>query len=81
MIGIFRHDDIGDQPLGRQAALDQPCRRRRLHHRCLADTAGVFRPTGDDHLVLRWDDVEPLRAIFADHVHRAAADGIFGRRA
>jgi hypothetical protein len=24
-------------------------------------------------LVLRRDDVEPLRAIFADHVHRAAA--------
>jgi hypothetical protein len=31
-------------------------------------------------LVLRRDDVEPLRAVFADHMHRAAAaraDGIF----
>ncbi len=28
---------------------------------------------GDDHLVLCRDDVEPLRAIFADDMHRAAA--------
>ena len=45
----------------------------RLHHRFLACAAGVFRPPRHDHLVLRRDDVEPLRAIFADHVHRAAA--------
>ncbi len=65
--------DVGDQPLGRQATFDQPRRRRCLHHRFLAGAAGVFRPAGDDHLVLRGDDVEPLRAIFADHMHRAAA--------
>jgi len=60
MIGIFRHDDLGDQPLGRQAAFNQPGRRRRLHDRTLAAAAGVFRPARDDDLVLRRDDVEPL---------------------
>ena len=73
MVGIFRDRDMGNQPLGRQAALDQPRRRRCLHHRPLAATAGVFRPARDDHLVLRRDDVEPLRPIFADYMHRAAA--------
>ena len=73
MVGIFGDDDMSNQPLGRQAALDQPSRRRSLHHCCLASAAGVFRPAGDDHLVLRRDDVEPLRAVFADHMHRPAA--------
>jgi hypothetical protein len=50
MIGIFRHHDMRDQPLGRQPAFDQP--RRRLHHRFLAGAAGVFRAARDDHLVL-----------------------------
>ena len=71
---------MSDQPLGRQAAFDQPRRGPRLHHRFLACAAGVFRPPRHDHLVLRRNDVEPLRAIFADHVHRAAAawaGGIF----
>ena len=71
---------MGNQLLGRQAALDQPRRCRRLHHRPLAGAAGVFRPARHDHFVLRRDDVEPLRAIFADHMHRAAAawtGGIF----
>jgi hypothetical protein len=44
-----------------------------LHDRALAGAAGVFRPARDDHPVLRRDDVEPLRAIFPDHVQRAAA--------
>jgi hypothetical protein len=34
--------------------------------------AGVFRPARYDHLVLRRDDVEPLRAIFADHMRTSA---------
>jgi hypothetical protein len=80
VVGIFRDRDMGNQPLGWQTALDQPRRRRCLDHCPLAAAAGVFRPARDDHLVLRWDDVEPLRAVFADHMHRAAAartDGIF----
>jgi len=76
---------MGDQLLGRQAALDQPRRRhgsspwaegpRRLDHPLLALAAGVFRPAGDDDLVLRRDHVEPLRAVFADRSHRLAATG------
>ena len=34
--------------LGRQPALDQPCRGRRLYHCALAGTAAVLRPAGDD---------------------------------
>jgi hypothetical protein len=80
VVGIFRDHDMGNQLLGRQAALDQPRWRRRLHHRPLAGAAGVFRPARHDHLILRRDDVESLRAVSADHVHRAAtarAGGIF----
>jgi hypothetical protein len=80
VVGVFRDDDMGNQLLCRQAALDQPRRRRRLHDCPLAAAAGVFRPPRHDHLVLRRDDIEPLRAVFADHMHRAAAaraGGIF----
>jgi hypothetical protein len=80
VVGVLRHHDMGDQPLGWQAAFDQPCRRRRLDHAVLAGAAGVFRAARDDHPVLRRNDVEPLRAILADHMHRAAAaraGGIF----
>ena len=73
MVGVFRHDDVGDELLGRQATLDQPRRRRRLHDCPLTGAAGIFRPSGDDHLVVRRDDIEALRAVFADHMHRAAA--------
>jgi hypothetical protein len=41
----------------------------------LAGTAGVFWPPGDNDPILRGDDVEPLRTILADHVHRAATTG------
>jgi len=85
VVGVFRHQHVGDQLLGRQAALDQPRRRhgsspwaegpRRLDHPLLALAAGVFRPAGDDDLVLRRDHVEPLRAVFADRSHRLAATG------
>ena len=73
VLAILGDDYMGNQSFGRQAALDQPGRRRRLHNRRLTAAAGVFRPARDDHLVLRRDDVEPLRAIFADHMHRSAA--------
>jgi hypothetical protein len=35
--------------------------------------AGVFRPAGDEHAVLRRDPVQPLRAVLADHLHRGPA--------
>jgi hypothetical protein len=82
VVGIFRHHDMGDQPLGRQAAFDQPRRCWRLDHRFLAGAAGVFRAARDDNPVLCRDDVEPLRAILPDHMHRAAAaraGGVFRR--
>ena len=47
MIGIFRHQHLGDGRLGRQATLDQPRRRRRLHHEVFAGAAGVFGPAHD----------------------------------
>ena len=73
MIGIFPDHDIGDQLLGRQPALDQPWRRRRLHHRARATPAGIFGPARDDHLILRRDHVEAFGAILADDMHRATA--------
>jgi hypothetical protein len=37
--------------------------------------AGVARPDGDDHAILRRDDVEPMRAVLADLHHLPAAAG------
>ena len=44
MIGVFGDEHVGDGRLGRQAALDQPRRRRRLDDDVLAGAAGVFGP-------------------------------------
>ena len=60
MVGVFGDNDLGNQLLGRQPALDQSGRRRCLHNRLLAGAAGIFWPPGDNDLVSRWDDVEPL---------------------
>ena len=48
MIGVFRDEDMGERAFGRQPALDQPGRRRRLDDALLAAPAGVFGPHGDD---------------------------------
>jgi hypothetical protein len=82
MPGIFGDQHIGDHRLGRQPALDQPLRRRRLNHAIRAGPAGIFGTMCDDHAELRRHDVEPLRRLLADHMHRRAAAGavgIFGR--
>ena len=80
VIGVLGHHDVGDQRLGRQAALDQPRRRRRLDDagdvigaRLLARPAGVLRPPRDDHAHLGRNLVEPLRRVLADDVQLAAA--------
>ena len=80
MIGVLRHDDVGDEPLGRQPALDQPRRRRRLDDAgdlvgagLLARAAGELRPPRHDHGELGRHLVEPLRHVLADHVQRAVA--------
>ena len=71
-----------DHCLGRQSALDQPLRCRRLHHCAGARPARIFGPPRHQHPVLRRDDVEPLRLLLADHMHRplaARARRVFGR--
>ena len=65
-IGIFGHDDMGDERLGRNAVLDQPFRCRRLAHFALTGSAGVFRTAQDEHLELRGGYVEPLGDILAN---------------
>ena len=72
VVGVFADQHMGDQRLGRQPALDQPRRCRRLDHGALAGAAAILRPAGDDHPELRRDDVEPLGDVLADPVQRAA---------
>ena len=75
MVGIFGDQNLGDRGLGRQAALDQPRRRRGLHDTVLACPAGVFGPAGDEHPELRRHDVQPLAPVLADPVQLALAAG------
>lgn len=74
MIGVFRYDYIGDEPFRRDAALDQPRRRRRLNHGLLA-VAAVFGAAGDDNAQSSRDNVETLGLVLADHVHLLTAAG------
>jgi hypothetical protein len=76
--GIFGDQDVGDHRLGRQSALDQPFGCRRLHHRLLAGPAGIFGTVRHDHPELRRDHIQPLRGLFADHMHRRVATGAVG---
>ena len=78
MIGILRHHDIGDHCLGRQAALDQARRCRRLHHTIRACAAGKLRPACHDHPINSGDLVETLGCVLADDVQRALALGTAG---
>ena len=80
MIGVFRHHDIRDHGLGRQAALNQPRRRRglddtgnRIGAGLLARAARVLRSLRHDHAHLGRHLVEPLRGVLADDVQLAAA--------
>ena len=66
VIGVLRHQHLGDRRLGRQPAFDQTRRCRRLHHHILASPAGVFGPAYDQHAELCRHDVEPLGDILAD---------------
>jgi hypothetical protein len=83
MIGVACHQHMGDHRLGWDAALDQPCRRRCLHHDACARPAGELRTPGHDHPKLRRDHIQPLRAVLADHRHAcpaARARGVLGRQ-
>ena len=59
--------------LGRQAALDEARRCRRLDDDILAAAAGVFRPAHDERAELRGNDVELLAHVLADPVQRPLA--------
>ena len=61
------------QRLGGEAALDQPRRRRGLHHDARAGPAGQLRPARHQHPDLRRDHIQPLGAVLANHHHRRPA--------
>lgn len=75
MISIFGHQNLGDGSLGRQSALDQPRRSRRLHDAGLAGSAGVFGPPGDEDAEQCRHHIQPLALILADPVQLALAAG------
>jgi hypothetical protein len=73
MIGILADQHLREQRLGGHPAIDRPLRRRSLDHGTLAGPAAVARPADHLHPVLRRDDVEHLRPVFADDVQHPAA--------
>ena len=73
VVGIFGDQYMRDQCLGGNAALDQPLRRRRLHHIAGAGLAGIFGAARHDYPELGRDDVEPFRGVLADPLLEAAA--------
>jgi hypothetical protein len=75
MVGIFRHQDLGDGGFRRHAAFDQTRGRWGLHDTILAAPAGVFRAAGDEYPELRRYDVQPLALVLADPVQLALAAG------
>lgn len=75
MVGILRHQHMGDGRFGRDAALDEARQSRRLHHDLFAGSAGVFRAARDDDAELGRHDVEALGTILAHDVQRTAAAG------
>jgi hypothetical protein len=72
VVGVFGDQHMRDQCLGGYAVLDQPLRRRRLHHFAGARLAGIFGAMGHDHLELRRHNIEPFRDVLADPVLEAA---------
>ena len=62
-----------DGRIGRQTALDQPRRSRRLDNAVLARAASVFGPANDQDPELRGNDIEPLAHIFTNAAQRALA--------
>ena len=73
MIGVFGNEHMRDGRFGRQAALDQTRRSRRLRDAFLAGAASVFWPPRHQHAELRWNDIEPFGDVLADPVKLALA--------
>jgi hypothetical protein len=72
VIGVFGDQNLRHRRLGRQSALDQPCRRGRLDYHVLAGPAGVFGPADHQHAELCRHDVEPFASILLDAMQRVA---------
>lgn len=75
VVSVFADQDMGHQGLCRQPALDQPRGCWRLDHGAFTSAAAIFGSTGDDHLELGRDDVEPLGDVLADPVQGTATAG------
>jgi hypothetical protein len=73
VVGVLGGEDVRDQPLGGDAALDQALGSGGLHHPLRTTPAGVFGPPGDQDLEAGRGDVEPLGHVLADDVHGPAA--------
>ena len=68
VISVLGDQHLRDQRFGRNAALDDPCRRRGLHNGTLARTAAVARTARDEHAKGGGHDIETLGHILADLV-------------
>ena len=73
MIGVLGDQNLRDQRLGGDAALDDPRRGRCLDDRALARAAAIARAARDQHAEGGRHDVETLGHVLADLVERAAA--------
>ncbi|GAA5666959.1 hypothetical protein Brsp07_05482 [Brucella sp. NBRC 14130] len=58
-VGVFGDGDIGEQPLRRQAAFDDVCRRQGLDH-AVACPESVFGAARHDDPELRRHDIQPF---------------------
>ena len=75
MVGVLGDEHLRQRPLGRQPALDEVCRRGRLHEALLTGPAGALRAHRDQHPQLRRNDVQPLATVFADAHHLSVTAG------
>jgi hypothetical protein len=75
VVGVLPDDDVGDQPFGRQATLDQAQWRWCLHERPGAGPAGILGTAHNQHPELGRDHIQPLGHILADGMQRAATAG------
>src|SRR5258705_9076131 len=69
----FVDHDAGHETFSRNTALDQTLGCRCLDDRALAGPAAIFGTMRNDYLVLSWDLVQTLRALFPNDMHRAVA--------
>jgi hypothetical protein len=75
MVSVLGDQHLSDGRLGRDAALDQSRRCRRLNYGVLTRPAGVFGSPDHQNPELGWHDVETLGAILADDVQQPTAAG------